>query len=82
MACHLAIDSSVALGFSRREGLGKAKHVELHWLLLQQYHRDGRIRLCKIPGTENAADLFTKPLAGRLFEGYLAEIGMLVPQGA
>ena len=63
LACTLAVDSSAALGFMRREGLGKARHVELHWLWIQQESRSGRLQLMKIEGKRNPADLFTKPLA-------------------
>ena len=68
LSCALAVDSSAALGFMRREGLGKARHIELHWLWIQQESRSGRIQLRKIGGAQNPADMFTKPLAKTSFE--------------
>ena len=41
------------------------KHLELRALWLQQEVNKGLIQIESVPGTENPADLFTKPLVGR-----------------
>ena len=73
----MALDSSAALGLLRREGLGRAKHIELHWLWLQGVRREGRVSLCKIDGKVNPADLFTKPLTGPEIEQHVMTLGVL-----
>ena len=71
----VAVDSSAALGFARREGLGKAKHVEIHWLWIQQESRAGRIALAKIDGRSNPADMLTKPLTRAEIDRHLEALG-------
>jgi hypothetical protein len=53
-------DSSAAMGICNRQGLGKLRHLDTHSLWVQQAVRTGRIKVRKVKGTENPADLFTK----------------------
>ena len=53
-------DSSVAMGTSARQGLGKLRHLECHSLWLQQRLRRKPFELLKVPGEKNPVDLFTK----------------------
>ena len=53
-------DSSAAMGTAGRQGLGKLRHLECHSLWLQQRLRRGELRLFKVPGEANPADLLTK----------------------
>ena len=55
-------DSSVAMGASVRQGLGKLRHLECHGLSLQQRLRRKQFELLKVPGGGNPADLFTEHL--------------------
>ena len=63
-------DSSACKGICQRAGLGKIRHIDVALLWLQDLVRKGRIRMSKIPGKENPADLLTKYLPG----GKVAEI--------
>jgi hypothetical protein len=54
------IDSSAAKGFASKRGVGKMRHMEVKWLWLQEEVRRGRVRVKKVLGTENPADLLTK----------------------
>ena len=56
----VATDSSAAKSFASRRGLGRNRHVEVKWLWLQQAVADGKVRLKKIHGTLNPADILTK----------------------
>ena len=56
-------DTSAALGISRRRGLGKTRHIQVTLLWVQERVSKGEIKLKKIYGKANAADLFTKHLA-------------------
>ena len=54
-------DSTAAMGTSARRGLGKLRHVELRFLWLQDMVQEGRVKLQKVKGEENIADILTKP---------------------
>ena len=58
-------DSSATLGICGRQGLGKLRHLDTHYLWVQQKVRTGAIELLKVRGEENPADLFTKHLTGQ-----------------
>ena len=58
----LFVDSTAARAIASRLGLGKVRHLEVRYLWLQQVVASGRLKVCKIKGTDNPADLLTKPL--------------------
>ena len=60
---HLYMDSSAALSLSDRRGLGKAKHIDLQHLWLQDAAKEKRIHPHKVHTDVNPADLMTKPLS-------------------
>ena len=61
MEVEVLTDSSAAKSIASRRGLGKVRHMEVRWLWLQAMVKDGRIRLKKVWGPENVADILTKP---------------------
>ena len=58
----ISTDSSSAKSFASRRGLGKMRHIDVKELWLQEAVCRGKIRLHKVLGTANPADLFTKYL--------------------
>ncbi len=72
---NVGMDASAALGLINRQGLGKARHIETQWLWIQQATREGRVLMNKIPGKENPADLFTKPLNREMIDGFMKTLG-------
>ena len=68
-------DSSAAKGICGRKGLGKLRHLETKWLWVQDAVRGGRMRLRKVAGERNPADLLTKPKAGREMEEMIRLVG-------
>ena len=58
----LFTDSIAARGIIHREGLGKLRHLETGYLLLQAAVKNKRLQVRRVLGTENPADLFTKHL--------------------
>ena len=56
-------DSSSAKSFASKRGLGKIRHMEVKELWLQEAVCRGRVKLKKIEGEKNPADLFTKYLS-------------------
>ena len=65
-------DSSAAIGICRRCGIGKVRHLAVAQLWVQDLVRSKACRLHKVLGTENPADLMTKPLARTEIHGHLA----------
>ena len=63
LAGQVLVDSSAALGATKRKGNGKLRHVRVGLLWIQQKSEEGEIHYEKVLGTENPADLMTKHLA-------------------
>jgi len=55
-------DASAAKGIASRRGLGKTRHIQVHFLWVQERVGRGDIVLKKVWGGENPADLLTKIL--------------------
>ena len=55
-------DSTAAIGMCSRTGVGKTRHIQVRWLWIQDAIRDKVVRLSKVSGTENVADMGTKYL--------------------
>ena len=58
-------DSSAAKSFSSQRGVGRVRHIEVKSLWLQESVCRGRLRIEKISGIVNPADIFTKYLSAR-----------------
>ena len=56
------VDSSAALALTDKRGLGKAKHICVQHLWVQDISRSKRAVFVKVPGQSNPADLMTKGL--------------------
>ena len=53
-------DSTAARGICLRRGVGKVRHMDVQLLWLQERVQSGELRLEKVWGHENVADLMTK----------------------
>ena len=62
-AVRMSMGSSAALALNLRQGLGKAKHICIQELWMQEAIKAGRISVDKFPGEHNPADLFTKGIS-------------------
>ncbi len=69
-------DSSAAIGICRRSGIGKVRHLAVAQLWVQELVHSRACRLYKVLGTENPADLMTKPLARAEIDGHLGRLGL------
>ena len=56
-------DSSAAKSFASQRGLGRMRHIEVKDLWLQEAICRSRLKVVKIRGEENPADVFTKYLS-------------------
>ena len=67
-------DSTAAIGMRSRTGVGKTRHVQVRWLWIQDATRDKVVRLRKVKGTENEADMETKDLDGPTHQRLLQKL--------
>ena len=71
-------DSSAAKGCSSQRGLGRMRHLEVKDLWLQEAVCRGRLRLCKVEGEDNPADIFTNYFSQREIEAGCARMSIEV----
>ena len=62
MKLNVHTDAEAAKGIASRTGLGKTRHIAVHYLWVQERVRAQDLFLHKVRGTENPADLMTKHL--------------------
>ena len=72
-------DSSACQGTCQRTGLGRMKHLEVENLWSQSVVRAGRVKLGKINGKYNVADLMTKYLGRADIDFLLRLMGVVEP---
>ena len=72
---------SVAIGSGRRSGNGKVRHLAVAQIWVQELVHSRACRLFKVLGTENPADLMTKPLARTEIDGHLGRLGLSRAEG-
>ena len=58
-------DSSAAKAITARTGMGKMRHIETQYLWVQQVVQKGLVKIRKVPGELNPADILTKPKSKR-----------------
>ena len=75
------VDASAAKSIVEREGLGKVRHIEVDFLLIQEQQLRRRLPVTKIDGTRNLADLMTKNLHVQLLEMYMDMLGLTFLDG-
>ena len=74
-------DASAAKAIASRLGLGKTRHISVHYLWVQERVKRGDLVIKKCWGGENPADLLTKYLNRNLIEKNLLLFGMKVREG-
>ena len=74
-------DAVAAIGIARRKGLGKICHLDVTDLWIQDKIRSKRIKLLKVLGTENVADVFTKYVDRTTLEKALANMCVFKVEG-
>ena len=77
----LSLDSSAARSAVLRRGVGRIRHLEVKVLWIQDLTNAGRLVVDKIKGTENVADIGTKPLPGPTFVKLRAMLGLMMLPG-
>lgn len=71
-------DNQSAVFLSKNQTFhGRTKHIDVKFHFIRDVLSDGKVCLQKIPTEENAADMFTKVLPVRKFEGCLKALGFV-----
>ena len=74
-------DSSAAKGMATRKGSGKVRHIEVCQLWLQELSSKGKIRITKVRGDRNYADILTKHVDKKTMDRYVTEMSMRWEEG-
>ena len=69
-------DASAAIGIASRRGVGKARHIEVSHLWLQQRVANSDIVLVKVDGVLNRADSLTKYVGNDSTQPYMIVVGL------
>ena len=72
----LQVDCAAVKSFISRRGLGKMRYVELRDLWIQREVGEGKVRVVKVEGKANPADVGTKFLSTTEFAEKLAELNI------
>ena len=67
-------DLTAAIGMCSRTGVGKTRHIQVRWLWIQDAIRDKVVRLRKVRGTDNEADMGIKDLDGPTHQRLLQKL--------
>ena len=75
MPIRIWVDSTAAKGMASRTGLGKARHLEVSYLWVQQALKAQKFIIKRISGLLNPADILTKPLSSTDMKEKLITVG-------
>ena len=62
MECHVYVDSAAAIGVVNRRGSGKLRHVRVGQLWVQEKVEEEELKVHKVHGQVNVADMMSKYL--------------------
>ena len=74
-------DATAAIGICRRRGLGKVRHLATADLWVQERLRSGDVKLEKVAGVDNPADILTKHVDRPLLRKHLLQLGLQAEEG-
>ncbi|CAE7401885.1 unnamed protein product [Symbiodinium natans] len=70
-------DASAVIGFCKKQGVGRARHVAVAALWVQRELKSGRFTLHKVSGRVNPADLLTKQFTAQKMKQLLYQFNMV-----
>lgn len=74
---HLYCDSQSAISMTNGQKYSRrSRHIEVHHHWIREKVQNGKIRISHIPGTQNIADGFTKPLPKPAFEKFMKSLSL------
>ena len=77
----LCMDATAGMGVASRRGAGRIRHISTPTLWLQRAVNDGRVRLQKVLGKGNPADLGTKHEDKDTIDRMLAKCSLVKLEG-
>ena len=77
----LLADSSAAIGICQRSGIGRVRHLAVGQLWVQERIREKTLRLDKVAGAANPADIGTKHLGAEVMRRCMALAGLVPREG-
>ena len=75
------VDSAAAIGVVNRRGNGKLRHVKVGMLWIQERVEEGELKIEKVKGENNPADLMTKYLAVKKVDQFMEDISQSFEEG-
>ena len=78
----LKLDASAGIGIAQRRGAGRIRHIATPTLWLQKAVYDGKVKVSKVAGKENPADLGTKYLGRKDIERIWEQCGFYLVSGS
>ena len=78
---NIMVDSSAAISVAERQGCGKLRHIKVGMLWIQEKVEEEELKVQKIAGAANPADLMTKYLHLTLMETHMAKLGQQWREG-
>ena len=75
------MDSDAGRSMATRLGAGKCRHIEIRWLWIQERVRRGELKVQRVPGESNTADLGTKYLDAHRRDLLCRLAGLRLTQG-
>jgi len=77
----LVLDASAALGILQRRGVGKIRHLDVGALWLQEKEAQRRLKIEKVKGEKNPADLGTKHLGEEVLTRHMHAMNLDFAEG-
>ena len=77
----LFCDATAACGITARLGLGKIRHMDTHYLWLQERVRNKDLAIIKVKGDVNPADLNTKHLTSKVMSAMMGILNYRIVEG-
>ena len=81
LALKVMSDATAAIGISRRQGLGKDRHLAAADLWMQDRIRKGDFSLEKIAGNDNPGDMLTKHVPRELKAKHMTTLALFYEVG-
>ena len=75
----VGMDATAGMAMASRRGLGKAKHISVRFLWVQDHTSNGSVKLVKVPGDDNTSDLMTKHVPGARILHLLEKLHLSLP---
>jgi hypothetical protein len=71
------VDASAAIGMANRLGVGRLRHLDCRTLWVQVLCKNKEVRVCKVKGTSNVADIGTKVLSNKELSAIINALGIV-----